>query len=47
VADASAVINRLGLQLAQAIVEKTIAEVELAEAQRRLAEVAEKEHAAE
>jgi hypothetical protein len=40
VADANAVIQRLGVQLAQALVDKTIAETELAETQQRLAELA-------
>lgn len=35
-ADANTIIQRLGMQLAQAIVDKTIAEVELAETQQRL-----------
>jgi hypothetical protein len=47
-ADASTIIHRLGMQLAQALVDKTIAQVELAETQQRLAELAaEKETSAE
>jgi hypothetical protein len=38
VADATAVIRLLGEQLAQAIVDKTIAQVELAEVQAKLAQ---------